>query len=263
MSISPLSTISHSSTSLESPSLRRRELMLSALGLAGGASLLTLGGCGGGTATAAIRCINATVDYATADFWVHGDKAFSALANGGNISAWAEVDAGDAQIELHPVGSSTSKLTETRSLPEDSCTSTVAYGSLANGLKFQHFNETNAVPASGYTKLRLFQAVPSLTGLDLYVTNTSSLSGLSPTLSVSSYAELSAFITMASGTYRLRLTSSGDQSNVLFDYTSGANLYTTSIITLVVAPRNSGSLPNLTALPEQATGALLSNVLAV
>jgi hypothetical protein len=241
--------------------MRRRDLMRSALCLTGSASLLPLTGCGGGTASASIRCINATVDYATADFWVQGSKAFSALTNGGSVTAWGSVDAGDTQIELHAAGSSTSKLTETRSLAEDTYTSTLAYGSLATSLKFQHFAETNAAPASGSVQLRLFQASPSLDGLDLYITNTSSLTGLSPTLSVSTYAELSAFITMTSGNYRLRLTAGGDQTNVLFDYTSGANLYSTSILTLIVAPRASGSLPNLTALPERASGVLLSNAL--
>ena len=236
--------------------------MLSALGLAGGASLLGLAGCGGGSDTQAdIRDIHATVDYSTADFWVAESKAFAAQPNGGTVSGYTTVDAGSTQIQLHATGSSVSKLTETRTLTKDTYTSALAYGSLATSLKFKYFEESSSTPASGKTTIRLFQGSPTLTALDLYVTNATYLTDLTPTLTVSAFGELTDFVTLTSGTYRLRVTASGDKSNVLFDYTVGANLFSKSVITLVVVPRASGSLPNLTALPEKSTGDVLSNSL--
>lgn len=257
--------VSFASTRGESSyALRRRDLMGSALGLMGTGSLLSLTGCGGADEdTASLRFVNATVDYSAADFWVKGSKAISAVANGGAVSKWYLTDAESTQIELHAAASDTSKLTETRSLSKDTLTSVLAYGSLATSLKFKYFEESNGFPDSGNTKFRLFHGSPTLTALDLFVSNTSSLSDLTPTLTVSAYGELSAFVTMTSGTYRLRVTASGDKTNVLFDYTGGANLYSKSTITLVVVPRATGSLPNLTALPEQSTGDILVNSLAV
>lgn len=97
--------------------------------------------------------------------------------------------------------------------------------------------------------------------LDVYITNTSSLSGLSPDLQVSAYEELSSFISKDSGSYRVRITSSGNQSNVLFDFTDKLNLSSKAVLTLVIVPRASGSLPNMTALAEQSVSALMSNAL--
>lgn len=243
--------------------MRRRELLGSVLGLAGAGGLLSLAGCGGGDVNedTYLRFVNATVDYSSADFWVDGSRAIAALANGGAVSGFYTKDSGSTQVELHAAGSSTSRLTETRSLTKDLYTSVLSYGSLATGLKFKFIEESNGTTAGSSTRLRLFQASPTLTALDLYVTNTSSLTDLSPALTVAAYGELSSFITLASGVYRLRITASGDKSNVLFDYTVGANLFSQSTITLAVVPRATGSLPNLTALPEKSAASLLLNAL--
>ena len=245
---------------LEQP--RRRALLASAIGLAGSGSLLTLTGCGGGSAdSASVRFVNATVDYATADFWAQGDKLSSALANGGTPSGWSSIDSGDGQVELHAAGSGSSKLTETHSFTKDGYTTAIAYGALATSMKFKYLDESNAAASSGSTKVRLFHAAASLGALDVYITNTSSLSGLSPDLQVSAYEELSSFISKDSGSYRVRITSSGNQSNVLFDFTTLLNLASKAVITLVIVPRASGSLPNMTALAEQSVSALMSNAL--
>lgn len=244
--------------------LRRRQVIGSLLGLAGAGSLLSLAGCGGADAAdnTYLRFVNATVDFSSADFWVDGSRAITALGNGGAVSGYYAKGSGSTQMELHAAGSSTSRLTETRALAKDLYTSVLAYGTLASGLKFKYVEESNGTSASGTTRLRLLQASPTLTGLDLYVTNTSSLTDLTPTLTVASYGDLSAFVTLTAGTYRLRITASGDKSNVLFDYTAGANLFSQSTITLAVVPRATGSLPNLTALPEKSAADLLLNALA-
>lgn len=260
----PLFTPSRLSETGLPATLRRRQLIGSMLGLAGAGSLMSLAGCGGSadSDTTYLRFVNATVDYSSADFWVDSSKAISALGNGGAVSGYYTKGAGSAQIELHAAGSSTSRLTETRTLTKDVYTCVLAYGTLASSLKFKYLEESNGTTDSGTTRLRLFQASPTLTGLDLYITNTSSLTDLTPALTVAAYGDLSAFITLAAGSYRLRITASGDKSNVLFDYTAGANLYSQSTITLAVVPRATGSLPNLTALPEKASASVLLNALA-
>lgn len=55
--------------------------------------------------------------------------------------------------------------------------------------KFKYLDESNVAASSGSTKVRLFHAAASLGALDVYITNTSSLSGLSPDLQVSAYEE--------------------------------------------------------------------------
>lgn len=244
--------------------LSRRHVLLSALGLTGASGLATLAGCGGGgdTNEAYLRFVNASVDFPTADFWLKGIKSIAALANAGGISSWFTLTPSGVQLDLHAAGGSTSVLTETRTLATDSYTSVIVYGSLATSMKFKYLDESNATPASSYTKVRLFQGASTLSGLDVYVTNTSSLSGLAPTLSVSALGETTDFVTLAAGTYRVRATAKGDQSTMLFDHTVGVSLSSQSVVTLVVVPRASGSLPNISVLAEQSNGLVLTNALA-
>ncbi len=249
---------------VESPaSPRRRALLASIAGVWGLGSGLALTGCGGaGSDSATLRFVNGTVDYATADFWVDNERVFSGLANGGAATGYGGQDSGTLQVSLHPAGSSTAKLTASHDFGTDSRTTVLAYGSLAASLTFRYFDESNAAASSGTFKVRVFQGSPSLAALDVYITNTSSLSGLSPTLSVSAYSELSSFVSLASGTYRVRITSSGDQSAVLFDFTTGLSVGGTTVLTLAIVPRTSGSLPNIAALPEGADGLVMANELA-
>jgi hypothetical protein len=239
----------------------RRRVLVSALGLAGASSTLALTGCGGLGSEAHLRFINATVDYTQADFYAGSTRLSASLANGGTISSWYSVEADSTQVSLYAAGGSSAKLSETRTLDEDSYTTLLAYGSLANSLKFKFFAESNSSADSGKTKVRLFHAAENLGGLDLYITNTSSLSGLSPTATVSALGELSDFVSVTAGIYRVRLTSKGDSSNVLFDFTNQISLGGTAVVTLVVVPRSSGSYPNISALLEQGDSALLSNAL--
>lgn len=250
-------------TNLNDTPLRRRSLIVSAFALAGSAGGLALTGCGGGsTSEAYLRVVNASVDFSTADIWLKGSKSIAGLVNAGNLSNWITLTATAVQVELHASGSSSASLTETRTLTTDTYTSVIAYGSLASSMKFKFLEETNALPTSGNAKVRLFQGASTLSGIDVYVSNATSLSGLTPTLSVSSLSELSDFVTVTANTYRIRATLRNDQSTVLFDYTNGLSLSSQSVVTLVVVPRTSGSLPNITALAEQSNGLLLSNKLA-
>ncbi|HKX39679.1 MAG TPA: DUF4397 domain-containing protein [Burkholderiaceae bacterium] len=239
-------------------------MLASIAGVWGLGSGLALSGCGGSssTDTATLRFVNGTVDYATADFWVDSDLVYSGLANGGAATGYGSQDSGTLQVSLHPAGSSTAKLTASHDFATDSRTTVLAYGSLATSLTFKYFDESNAAASSGSFKVRIFQGSPSLGALDVYITNTSSLSGLSPTLSVSAYAELSSFVSLDSGTYRIRITSSGDQSAVLFDYTAGLTVSSTMVLTLAIVPRSSGSLPNIAVLPEGASAVIMANELA-
>ena len=242
---------------------RRRALLASIAGVWGMGSGLALTGCGGSSSdTAALRFVNGTADYATADLWVDGNLVFSGLANGGGSTGYGSEESGALQISLHPAGSSTAKLTATHDFAADSNTTVLAYGSLATSLTFRYFDESNAAASGGTFKVRVFQGSPSLAALDVYITNTSSLSGLSPTLSLSAYSELSSFVSLGSGSYRVRITSSGDQSAVLFDYTAGLTVSSTAVVTLAIVPRSSGSLPNIAALPEGASALVMINELA-
>lgn len=254
--------------STESPSgppasPKRRALLASMAGVWSVGSGLALAGCGGNSSdTASLRFVNGTVDYATADFWVGDNRVFAGLANGGSATGYGEEESGTLQVSLHSAGSSSAKLTASHDFDTDSRSTVLAYGSLATSLTFRFLAESNAAASSGTFKVRVFQGSPSLAAVDVYITNTSSLSGLSPTLSASAYGELSGFTSIDSGTYRVRITRNGDQGTVLFDYTAGLTVGGTTVLTLAIVPRSGGSLPNIAALPEGATALVMANELA-
>jgi len=242
--------------------IHRRSLLITLASLSGigGAALA---GCGGGQDDqTSVRFVNGTVDYATADFYVGDKLVYASLANGGAATGYGSEDSGTLQVALHPAGSSSATLTASHAFAKDGATSVLAYGSLATSLSFRFLDESNAAAASGTFNVRVLQASPSLGALDVYLTNTSSLSGLAPTLSVSAYGELSSFVTLNSGSYRVRITRSGDQSAVLFDYTASLSVGSTTVLTLAIVPRSSGSLPNIAALAEKSTPLVLDNELA-
>jgi hypothetical protein len=250
-------------TGSEMVSPRRRALLVSTASILGVGNGLVLAGCGGRDSdTATLRFVNGTVDFALVDFWINSERVSSSLANGGTATGYGSHESGALQISLHSVNSSTAQLTATRDFAADSRTTVLAYGSLATSLTFRYFDESNSAASSGAFKVRAFQASPSLAALDVYITNSSSLAGLSPTLSVGAYGELSGFQTLASGTYRVRITTSGDQSAVLFDYTAGVTIGSTTVLTLAIVSRSSGSLPNIAVLPEASTALIMTNELA-
>lgn len=223
--------------------------------------LLGLAACGGGDAEDLhLRFVNASPDFATADLWIDGSLAYSGLAGGGTPSSWLTAAKGDHQVALHAAGSTTAKLTQTRTFEDGSYTTVVCHGTLASGLGFSYITESQGTPGSDTCRVRLLHAAPALGAVDVYITNTSSLSGLTPTLKIDAYETLGDFVSMAADVYRIRVTARGDIGTVLFDYAQ-AYLYGPSVITLVLAPRTSGSLPNLTALPEHSAGEVLLNAL--
>lgn len=246
----------------------RRRLLQGTWGLLSGVGALAgLSACGGAedADTAYLRLVNATVDFSLATLKVDGDTAFASVAYGGTPTDYVKIASGSRSLVLSGT-SGTSGPSAAFSFTTDTDSTVIAYGTLSAGMTLKRLDETTATPATGTLSLRLFHAAPLLGGLDLYITNTSSLAGLTPQASVSTLGELSSFAALDEGSYRVRLTARGDHASVLFD--SGS---TTSsriafagqvVVTLVAVPRSSGSLPDLTALPEKLAAGVLSNGLA-
>lgn len=117
-------------------------------GIDGGGSLLTRTGCDGAAdSEASMRFTNATVDNTRADFYPRSTLEISKLAKGGSITTWRKIEAESTQFALYNGGGSSTQLTETRTLDEDSYTSVVAYGSLYNSAKFRFLPKQTAVRA--------------------------------------------------------------------------------------------------------------------
>jgi len=266
----PTHFFSNAQALTDSQQPNRRRWLQSALGwAAAGTSLLTLGGCGGAAAStdiASLRLVNATVDFSSATLKVDGDTAFSEVANGGTATDYVEIASGSRALALYSA-SGTSGPSSAFTFTTGTYHSLVAYGTLSAGMAFKRLEESTATPDSGTVSLRLLHAAPLLDALDLYLTAVDDeLSGLDPTATINTLGALGSFTSVDAGDYRVRLTVSGDHSTVLFDSGSTSRSLITFpeqvVVTLAVVPRSSGSLPDITALPEQLAAGVLSNSLA-
>ncbi|MFM2329157.1 MAG: hypothetical protein RLZZ494_1260 [Pseudomonadota bacterium] len=263
----PTNRSSSSPRSTAPAGLNRRRWLQGALGLTAGSGLLALGGCGSSSeedTVGYVRVVNATEDFSTATVLVDGDTVVSSLAYGGAVSDYVSVSSGSHTVTVKSTSGTTGP-SSAYSFNEDTSNTLVAYGSLASGMSFVKLEESTSTPGSSSFKVRVLHANWQLDGLDVYLSNESSLSDLSPDLSVDASGDLSSFVTLDKGSYRLRITVKDDHSTVLFDSGSdSAGSITFSgdqAVTLAVVPRSSGSLPDVTALPEGNSAVVIDNSL--
>ena len=245
------------------PDLVRRALSLSALGVMG-VGTLALAGCGGSDDedTAQLRFANATPDRLT--FRYNGQRATDVDGYGG-VSNFGEIDTGGTNVAIRTLNGSADLASSSVNAAKDSFLSALAYGTLASP-RVRFFEENSSQPGSGDTRIRFFHANSTNAPLNVYLT---SLSGPlnTPTFQLAGYEALSDFATISGGNsnvYRIRITPQDSTTTVLFDSgasSPGVTFSGRSVITLVVAPSNSGSFLNLMVLPEQAGGGRIDNVL--
>jgi Domain of unknown function (DUF4397) len=238
----------------------RRAFLARGVGLAGAVALTACGG-GDDEVLPQVRFVNGTVDTPSADFLAKGNRLAAGLANGGTVSSWYGIASGATQLEFRVANANGSRISESRSLVQNTSTSVVAYGTFSGGQTFKYFEESNPMPDAGVTQFRVFQGNPAYGALDVYISNAASLSGLNPTVSLSGYNTTSAYLNLAAGTYRVRITAKGDAANLLYDYPQAVFTSRTTVALAVLARAN-GSLPSLTALVEKAAGSIWANALS-
>jgi len=131
----------------------------------------------------------------------------------------------------------------------------VAYG---NSGKFGllEIAEDQTQPDSSYTKVELLDAAPDAGSVDVYLTDPSvALADSSPTFTGVSGGTIASagFVTLASGTYRLRVTAAGSQTDIRLDSVTGITFSSLEILSIVVTGTSGGVLVNAAVIPQQST----------
>lgn len=243
------------------PDTLRRALTLSALGLAGAA----LTGCGGGSEDEEdlpnLRFVNGTLEYTSMSVYLDGSSqaVLTGLNNGGEISAIRTVDEGVHTVRMAST-SPAGEVSGTKDFELETYTTALVYGPTTAKLLF--IDENSSEPASGSTRLRVFQAASTAGALDVYVTatNVTDLTALTPDvegLAYDSNASMNAPVTLDSGTYRIHLTAA-DSKTPLYR-SANVTFPSRSVVALVVIP-DDGDLA-IVALPERRNGNLLTDQL--
>lgn len=248
------------------PDSTRRALTLSVLG----AGVLALPACGGGgddepQDVTHLRFANATVNHNPIVFRIDGVTATS-LSNAGGVSHYGDTAAGASTIAVRAPNTSTDLASINTTLVKDRSVTALAYGNSSaggGGVKLRMFEEVEAQPDAGNTKIRVFHAASGRSTLNVYFTTLTGSLPSQPMFVLTTYENLTAFTTMSVGAgYRIRIqeVTTGSPQTV-FDSggTRAADFASRSVVTLVVVPSNDSGKVNLAVLPEQAIGGQIAN----
>lgn len=213
------------------------------------AALLAACGGGGDSSTAQMRLLNASIGYAALDMSVDSTTVNSAVAYGA-VGSYADVktSATGTEIQSNSVGSTLASSTPT--LAAGSHYAMIAYGS-AGSLQTTLLQEDQEAPASGKSKLLVLNLAPDAGSMDVYVTGADeTLDTASTVASGIAAGSGSGYVSLNSGTFRVRLTAAGSKSDVRLDIPS-ITLPSAGVSTLVLTGSTGGVLVNGIQLIQQ------------
>ena len=213
------------------------------------ATLLTACGGGGDSSTAQMRLLNASIGYAALDMSVDSTTVNSAVAYAG-VGSYADVktSATGTEIQSNSVGSTLASSTPT--LAAGSHYAMIAYGS-AGSLQTTLLQEDQEAPASGKSKLLVLNLAPDAGSMDVYVTGADETLDTASTVAAGIAAGSgSGYVSLNSGTFRVRLTAAGSKSDVRLDIPS-ITLSSAGVSTLMLTGSAGGVLVNGIQLIQQ------------
>ena len=233
-------------------------------------SLTFLSGCGSkddGTTsgsssnTGTLRVINATTQRSAVGLLIDDVSRESAIERDAT-SATYRVTAGSHTIALaNSSGSALASTTAT--IAAGSATTLVAWTGDNNVVKYLSLDDLEAVPASGRSKLQVFNAARDAGALDVHLTPASEALGDSPLLgNLAAGSGSSGYSSVNAGSHRLRLLKAGSvlASDVRLDTT--VTLPDAGVAALVITPSTGGVLAHALLLQPATAVTALTNTQA-
>jgi len=206
---------------------------------------------GGDSNDATVRLVNASPGYPALDLYVADTVEASDVAFGSG-SDYTNVSSGEVTNVLTAAGSTTELLNQTRSLGSGKKYTIVAYG-WEGALKSVIMTDDEDAADSSKTKVSVLNTATDAGELDVYLTGTDeSLDSSTPIASGVDAGSQSGFSSVASGTYRLRVTGVGDTEDLRLDIPS-ITLDSTKVLTLVLAPGKGGVLVHAIGVEQGGT----------
>lgn len=217
-----------------------------------GSSLLAACGGGGGSSSsnAQMRLINASVGYSSLDFTIGTTKTNTGVAYA-TAGSYADVNTGATASQVQTNGTGTTLASITPTLTGGSKYSVIAYG-WSGALRTTLLQEEEAVPTTaGTSKLLVLNLAADAGALDVYLTGaTDSLDTASPTASAVNGGSSSGYVSLNSGTFRVRVTGAGNRSDVRLDIPA-ISLEALKVHSLVITPTQGGVLVNGIFMQQQ------------
>lgn len=230
---------------------------------------LAMSGCsagGGGDSDGRLRLLNVSLGYDSLDAYVteadNDDADEDRKAEGvtyGTISSYASLDPGEYDVEFRRTGVSSTLLTRSDdSWSDDQHWTYVAYGT-AGHFGVLRLSENYGDADSGEARLLALNAADA-GALDVYVTEDSvDLDDATPQFSNLGHGSASSSpATIDSGTYRIRITGTGDVDDVRLDI-SGVEFGSKDSVALILTETEGGFLVGMTVLPEEGSPTFYAN----
>jgi hypothetical protein len=219
-------------------------------------AVMTLSACGGGggsSGTASVRLANATSTHASLDLLANGAAAVTATPTD-TVSAYVGVVSGGPSLQVNDSATNTALGTIAPTLVNGAHYVVVAYDS-GGTLHTTVIGEDVVAPAAGTSSLRIIDAASDAGAIDVYVTDPATdittLSTPSFTFPLATTLQTSQFLSFAPGTYRIRVTGSGNPSDLRLDIPS-VTLASQEVGSVILTPSVGGTLVNGAVLAEQA-----------
>lgn len=220
---------------------------------------LFLAGCNSSGTSADIRVLNSSIDYTSLDLWLdNGDSSTSntreIIGIGQNtLTAYKSVSSNSYTVEFTRNNVQSSLKSVKEKLSKNTHKTYVAFGNSGQFATLEIAEDQDA-PDSGYTKVELVDAAPDAGSVDVYLTDPSvSLADSSPTFSsvAGGSIDSASFVTITDGSYRLRVTAAGSQTDVRLDSVTGITFSSKEVLSIVLAGTGGGVLVNASVIPQQ------------
>lgn len=199
------------------------DLCVSALETSQGASPVTLVALTGDPAAptleltdqrAFVRVVHASPDAPNVDVLVDGAVVLSNVPFRG-VRGYLEVNGGGRRVQVNPVNTTTSAITEVLTLDKTRAYTVLAVDRVSQLAPLVLVDDRSA-PAAGQIKVRLVHAAPSAGLVDIYVTAPdASLASATPRLAGVAFKADSGYLDLPAGTYRVRITPAGTKTVVI------------------------------------------------
>lgn len=223
-------------------------------------------GGGGSGGDARFRVLNASTGYTSLDVYSNNQnkddddaQRFTAVSYG-TLSDYASLPAATYSLQFRRAGASTALYTvASEAMAEDSNATYVGYGSTGHFSVYK-LSDDVAEADSGKAKVTVIN-VSEAGSVDVYLTDENiALSDTSPQMSaVASGSSLGA--TVNSATYRLRVTGTGDNTDIRLDV-SGITFNSKEVAAIILTPTPGGVLVNALVLPQQGSVTSYTNTKA-
>ena len=245
-----------------------RSSLLISLVLLAAATLNGCGGGGGNSKKAQIRLLNVSTGYQSLDVYTNNEnddddddvQQLSAIGYG-TVSDYASFDSDTYSVKFKRAGvSATLSALSSQKLTDESHYTFVAYGSTGN-FGAVPIAEDQADADGGKSRVAVYN-VAEAGSIDVYITEESvDLDDASPNISGITSGGGGTSATLDSGTYRIRITGSGDIADIRLDV-SGVELTSKQVSSLILTATQGGVLVNALLLPQQGTATTYLNTKA-